>query len=64
MFRVKRSAAAIDMIAAGTIAPIATAAYATPANQLGNMSRNRSGAAKRLFVVLIPSAIAMNPSRR
>src|SRR5581483_2119083 len=62
MLRVNRLAAAIDMIAAGTSAPMATAANATPANQLGKTSRKRSGAASLLFVVLIPSAIAMKPS--
>ena len=43
MLRVNRFAAAIDMIAAGTSAPIAIAANATPANQDGNMSSNSSG---------------------
>src|SRR6476646_7942996 len=43
MLRVKVLAAAIDMIAAGTSAPIAIAAKATPVNQLGNMSSNSCG---------------------
>src|SRR6476646_8028277 len=43
MLRVKVLAAAIDMIAAGTSAPIATAANATPANQLGNESSKSCG---------------------
>src|SRR3954453_18409459 len=43
MFRVKRLAAAIDMIAAGTRAPMAIAPKATPANQLGNWSSNSCG---------------------
>ena len=38
--RVHRFAAAIDMIAAGTSAPIAMAANATPANQGENWSAN------------------------
>src|SRR5581483_5034742 len=62
MLRVNRLAAAMDMIAAGTSAPMAIAANATPANQLGKTSRKRRGAASRLFVVLIPSAMAMKPS--
>ena len=37
MFLVNRFAAAIDMIAAGTSAPMPMAAKAMPANQLGNM---------------------------
>jgi hypothetical protein len=41
MFRVKRLAAAIDMIAAGTSAPMTMAEKATPVNQLGNMCWNR-----------------------
>src|SRR5690242_12839883 len=61
MFRVKRFAAAIDMMAAGTRAPMATAAYATPANQLGNMAWKSSGAARRLLVVWMPAAMAMKP---
>src|SRR5215469_12222983 len=43
MLRVNRFAAAIDMIAAGTSAPIAMAAYPTPANQGGNIFWNRNG---------------------
>ena len=43
MLRVQRFAAAIDMIAAGTSAPIAIAANATPANQLENSESNRAG---------------------
>ena len=36
MFRVNKFAAAIDITAAGTSAPMAIAAKANPANQLGN----------------------------
>ena len=43
MLRVNRFAAAIDMIAAGTSAPMAMAAKAMPANQLGNIWSNSSG---------------------
>ena len=43
MLRVNRFAAAIDMIAAGTSAPMPIAAYATPANQSGNCWSNSSG---------------------
>ncbi len=62
MLRVKRFAAAIDMIAAGTSAPIPMAAKATPANQSGNMFSNSCGMASWPFFTLIPSAIAMKPS--
>ena len=41
--RVKRLAAAIDMTAAGTRAPMAIAAKATPTNHDGKTLRNRSG---------------------
>ena len=43
MLRAKRLAAAIDMIAAGTRAPIAIAEKATPANQSGNSCAKRTG---------------------
>jgi hypothetical protein len=45
MFRVKRFAVAIDMIAAGTSAPIAIAANATPVNQSGNIASKSAGTA-------------------
>jgi hypothetical protein len=45
MFRVNRFAAAIDMIAAGTSAPMPIAANATPANQSGNMVSKSCGIA-------------------
>src|SRR5215469_15310275 len=48
MLRVNRLAAAIDMIAAGTRAPIPIAAKATPTNQDGKLWRNRAGTAKLL----------------
>ena len=43
MLRVHRFAAAIDMIAAGTSAPMTIAAKATPANQAGNSFSNSCG---------------------
>ena len=59
--RVKRFAAAIDMTAAGTKAPIAIAANANPSNHDGKYWMNRSGTAKFLSVGLIPAAIAISP---
>src|SRR3954470_5111397 len=59
MLRVNRFAAAIDITAAGTSAPIAIAANATPTNHDGNMFRNRSGTAKFGLVGVMPRAIAM-----
>ena len=52
MLRVHRFAAAIDMIAAGTSAPITIAANATPANQGGNSFSNSCGTACCGFVDL------------
>src|SRR6266536_1591384 len=46
--RVKVLAVAIDMIAAGTNAPIPMAANATPTNQDGNNARNNAGTEKLL----------------
>src|SRR5689334_4395078 len=69
MLRVKVLAAAIDMIAAGTSAPMATAAKATPANQLGNESSNSCGITSWALgfpstpIGLVPAAIATQPSR-
>lgn len=63
MLRVKRFAAAIDMMAAGTSAPMPIAAKATPANQAGNMSSKSCGMASWPLVTLTPAAIAMKPSR-
>ena len=62
MLRVKRFAAAIDMIAAGTSAPMPMAANATPANQSGNMFSKSCGIANWPLSTLIPAAIAMKPS--
>src|SRR5881275_720726 len=66
MLRVKRFAAAIDMIAAGTSAPIAIAAYPTPANHEGNSFSNSCGIASwglgGLPVTVTPAAIATKPS--
>src|SRR5215207_9147940 len=67
MLRVKRFAAAIDMIAAGTRAPIAIAANATPANQLGKASSKNCGTTSCALglpsspIGLVPTAIAANP---
>src|ERR1035437_3898902 len=66
MLRLKRLAAAIDMIAAGTSAPTAMAAKATPVNQLGNIFWKRSAMALLLpnaLLGLIPAAMAMKPKR-
>src|SRR6185436_2207237 len=65
MLRVHRFAAAIDMIAAGTNAPIAIAANATPANQSGNSFSKSCGTASCGFggsPTVTPAAIATNPS--
>ena len=69
MLRVKRFAAAIDMIAAGTSAPMAMAANATPANHAGNMSSNSCGmtswalASPSRPIGWVPAAMATHPSR-
>ena len=69
MLRVNRFAAAIDMIADGTSAPIAIALKATPANQLGKFSSNRFGTASCGLAMPsepkteVPAAIAAKPSR-
>ncbi len=65
MLRLKRFAAAIDITAAGTSAPTAMAANATPVNQLGNMFWKRSAIALLLpnaLLGLIPAAMAMKPN--
>src|SRR3954453_23071821 len=66
MLRVKRFAEAIDMIAAGTSAPIAMAAEPTPANQGGNSFSNSWGTAQCGLggspATLTPAATATNPS--
>ena len=68
MLRVKVFAAAIDMIAAGTSAPIAIAANATPANHDGKESSNSCGMTSWAFglplapIGLVPAAIATQPS--
>ncbi len=49
MLRVNRFDAAIDMIAAGTNAPIAIAENATPANQSGKIWSKRCGTASCAF---------------
>jgi hypothetical protein len=61
--RVNRFAAAIDMIAAGTSAPMAMAAKAKPTNQSGNILSNSWGIARLLVAGLSPAAMAMKPSR-
>src|SRR6478735_8095289 len=69
MLRVNVLAAAIDMIAAGTSAPMATAAKATPANQLGKESSNSCGITScglglpSAPMGLVPAAMATQPSR-
>ena len=63
MLRVHRFAAAIDMIAAGTSAPITIAAKATPANQSGNSFSNSCGTACCGLVTFTPAAMATKPSR-
>src|SRR3954466_10209199 len=68
MFRVNRFAAAMDMIAAGTSAPIAMAAKAIPANQDGNMSSKSWGMTSWALgwpsspIGLVPAAMATQPS--
>src|SRR6478752_1937737 len=68
MLRVKWFAAAMDMIAEGTRAPMAMAEYATPANQLGKFSSNRWGTASWALAIPsvpktdVPAAIAEKPS--
>src|SRR3954468_12616316 len=68
MLRVNRFAAAIDMIAAGPRAPIATAANATPANQEGNASSNSWGITSWALglpfspIGFVPAAMATQPS--
>src|SRR5215207_830102 len=67
MFRVKVLAAAIDMIAAGTRAPMAMAAKATPANHDGKESSNSCGMTSCGLglpsrpIGLVPAAIATHP---
>ena len=63
MLRVHRFAAAIDMIAAGTSAPITIAAKATPANQSGNSFSNSCGTACCGLSTCTPAAMATKPSR-
>ena len=64
MLRVNRFAAAIDMIAAGTSAPIPIAAKQTPANHDGKIWSNNRGTASCALanpsrpMTLVPLAIA------
>src|SRR5262245_21166672 len=65
ILRVKRFAAAIDMIDAGTNAPIAIAANANPTNHDGNICRNSPGTthcAPYGACGWIPAANPMKPS--
>ena len=68
MLRVKVFAAAIDMIAAGTSAPIAMAAKATPANQSGKKSSKSCGITSCGLgspsppIGWVPAAMATHPS--
>src|SRR6476646_4461015 len=57
-FRVKRLAQAMDMIAAGTSAPMAMLAKATPTNQDGKDARNSAGTAKLAPYWVKPAAYA------
>jgi hypothetical protein len=59
MLRVKRLAAPIDITAAGTSAPMAMAAKATPSNHDGKYFRKRSGTASLGEAGWIPAASAM-----
>src|SRR5690348_4546184 len=67
MLRVNVLAAAIDMMAAGTRAPIAIAANATPANHDGKLSSNSCGITSCALglpsrpIGLVPAAIATQP---
>src|SRR3954470_22897400 len=66
MLRLNRFAAAIDMIDAGTNAPIAIAANAKPANQSGKTLAKSAGTAElfpKSFDGWIDAAIAMYPRR-
>src|SRR3954447_566513 len=63
MLRVHRFAAAIDMIAAGTSAPITMAAYPTPANHGGNSFSNSWGTACCGLATFTPAAIETKPSK-
>src|SRR5690349_16755860 len=61
MLRVNRLAAAMDMIAAGTSAPMTMAAKATPVNQLVNRCWNRYGTAScALFAFLTLAAVVLS----
>src|SRR6478752_3040127 len=62
MLRVQRFAAAIDMIAAGTSAPMTIAAKATPANHGENSFSNSCGTDCCGFATFTPAAIATKPS--
>ena len=65
MLRVNRLAAAMDMIAAGTKAPMAIAPKANPANQLGNESSKSWGMTSCGLILpsspigIVPALIAM-----
>src|SRR4051795_387757 len=69
MLRVNVLAAAIDMIAAGTSAPIAIAAKATPVNHDGKKSSKSCGTTSCGLgrplrpMGLVPAAMATQPSR-
>src|ERR1700730_19180504 len=58
MLRLKRLAAAIHITEAGTSAPMAMAAKATPVNQLGNIDWKRSGTA----LLFLKSALGLTPA--
>ena len=48
----------MDMIAAGTRAPIAIADRQNPANHCGNICKNKSGTTELVSVVTMPAASA------
>ena len=62
IFRVKVLAAPIDMMAAGTRAPIAIAANVKPANQDGNIFKNSCGTTSCGLLTTMPAACPIRPS--
>src|SRR6478609_9074195 len=69
MLRVNVLAAALDMMAAGTSAPIAIAANATPANHEGKKASKSCGTTSWAWglpsrpIGFVPAAMATQPSR-
>src|ERR1700753_2584289 len=60
--RVNRFAVAMDMMAAGTRAPMPMAARQKPANHSGNMRRKSSGTTAEVSFDWMPAASAIRPS--